>query len=181
MKSLPLNPKAAGTALHMALLDRERDGLRMLDAQDALSVYLGEVGNIRHFSAREVAHTRTSGGVRNKPPSPLIWQNIVPTLHVLEWLRQELGNVPITVTSGFRSSEYNRAVGGASASLHTRFSAIDFTVSGFSTGHIADVLEGHTDSHLFGVGTYDGFNHLDTRGLLGLTAPARWDERRKAA
>ena len=38
----------------------------------------------------------------------------------LEIFRKELGNKPIVITSGYRCPTHNRAVGGASQSLHIR-------------------------------------------------------------
>lgn len=179
MKTLKLAPDSAALCLHDLLRAPAKDGLRPGDTLSALDLYLNDQ-NVRHFTAWEIVQLNTHKGVTNTVPTPFKWANIVPTIHVLEWLRQELGDVPITVTSGYRSPDYNRAIGGASASLHTRFSAIDFKVQGFTPGHVADVLEAHTDSHQFGVGIYDTFTHLDTRGLLDMER-ARWDERRRAA
>jgi hypothetical protein len=36
------------------------------------------------------------------------------------------------------------------------------------------MLEGHPDAKLFGIGRYKSFTHLDVRGLVGRSSPARW-------
>lgn len=169
MKPLPLHPHAAGMALHLSLRDRPEDAL------DALDLYIKDQ-LVRHFSAWEVVQLTTHKGVTNTVPTPMLWQNIVPTIHVLEWLRSRFGNKPVRINSGYRSADYNKVVGGASESLHRRFSALDIRMEGITPGAIAAKLETHTDSHQFGVGVYDGFVHLDTRGLLGMPR-ARWDFR----
>jgi len=56
------------------------------------------------------------------PPSGL-WPNIVPTLRVYEALRAAMG-VPLTLRC-YRPPDYNRAVKGASRSLHQWFGALD--------------------------------------------------------
>lgn len=56
------------------------------------------------------------------PPSGL-WPNIVPTLRVYELLRASMG-VPLALR-GYRPPDYNRAVGGASQSVHMWYGALD--------------------------------------------------------
>lgn len=45
--------------------------------------------------------------------------------HILDPLREAMG-VPIRVTSGYRSPQLNKAVGGVKASQHQRGEAVDF-------------------------------------------------------
>lgn len=82
---------------------------------------------LRYFKANELTTLFQSerNGVRNSPPAPALWGNIAPTLIVLDALRERM-NAPISLSSAYRSPEYNAAVGGAPASLHTAFSAVDF-------------------------------------------------------
>lgn len=177
---LPLRSDSAALVIHSLLRDPNVGELHPQRTLDALGLYLLD-NNIRHFSAREVVQLSTRGGVTNTVPVPQLWANIVPTIHALEWLRQEYGGRPIHINSGYRSEQYNLAVGGAPNSLHRRFGALDFWIRDVDPGDIAATLETHTDSHQFGLGTYAAFNHLDCRGLLGMDAPARWDERKRAA
>ena len=45
--------------------------------------------------------------------------NLIQAMWRAEALRQRLGNQPLTVTSGFRSSRCDASVGGASTGKHT--------------------------------------------------------------
>lgn len=55
----------------------------------------------------------------------------------LQQLRDHLG-VAITVTSGYRSPEHNRRVGGVEGSLHTKGLAADIKAAGISMQRLAD-------------------------------------------
>ena len=55
--------------------------------------------------------------------------NFGKVAHQLERIRRDLGE-PITITSGWRSKEHNRAIGGAVNSDHMSGLAVDFTVRG---------------------------------------------------
>lgn len=56
----------------------------------------------------------------------------------MEPLRDILGDRPIIVSSGFRSYNLNRAIGGSKRSAHLDGRAVDFTVKGVPT---LDVME----------------------------------------
>ena len=78
---------------------------------------------------------------------------------------------PVTVNSGYRCPVHNKAVGGASASFHTRGMAADIGVQGIAPAEVARFAE---SMGVAGIGLYetdrDGyFVHLDTR-----TTPAYW-------
>lgn len=133
--------------------------------------------DIVHFSAREICPVgKVNNGATLKAPPCVLWQNIIPTLKVLEWLRAKINEdmspreqKPIIVTSGYRDIAYNRAVGSNDQSQHPRFTAIDFRVPGMSPRAIAALLETHPASDTFGIGVYPTFTHIDTRGTR-----ARW-------
>lgn len=99
----------------------------MPDVPDAFRAFVDRL-DLRHFRAEELLHAvgRTAGSARNRMPPRESWRNIVPTILVLDTLRAEIG-APIRVLSGYRSPDYNRAVGGAAASQHLDFRALDFT------------------------------------------------------
>jgi uncharacterized protein YcbK (DUF882 family) len=115
--------------------------------------------------------------VQNSVPPEELWPNLVPTLVVLNTLRQQLG-VPISLTSTYRSRAYNQAVGGELNSFHQRFQAIDFTgAAGFPCSWAAALRQyrntpftnpytGETFRFQGGIGIYrrQNFVHLDTRG-----------------
>ena len=138
---------------------------------------------IRHFRAHELCDvgrekrvTRPRGKVevvRLEAPPRALWPNIIPTLHVAEWLRERCGK-PIDVTSGYRDPAYNAANGGAEAGLHQDFCALDIVVRDWVPLDVALLLLDHPDARLLGIWPYSGWVHVDTRGLLGRVAPARW-------
>lgn len=90
-------------------------------------------------------------------------------LDVLEDVRQYF-NAPVKINSGHRCKEHNRAVGGSVNSQHLYGRAADIVVKGVSAYDVQEYLEGkYPDS--FGLGGYDSFTHIDTRGDF-----ARWYE-----
>lgn len=71
-----------------------------------------------------VSQTATRRGLDNTPP-PEAQQNLLLLVHnVLDPLRLALGK-PIVVTSGYRSEEINRLVGGSPTSDHRKGRATD--------------------------------------------------------
>ncbi len=141
-----------------------------------------ENSGIRSFSAVEL--------VKHNMPPETLYHNIIPTLTILQAIRDYLGR-PIKINSCYRDENHNRAVGGKRNSLHLQFNAIDFKPVSFTSRELADLAE-DIDANKFasitiwesklltitpdllGVGLYDTFIHLDTRGLLGMNAPVRW-------
>lgn len=175
MKTLKLAPDSAGLVLHDMLRAPAKDGLRPADTLSALDLYLNDQ-NVRHFSAWEVVQLNAHKGVTNTVPTPFLWANIVPTIHVAEWLRQALGDKPLYVTSGYRSDPYNRAVGGSKNSLHRRFNALDIWADHATPDTLAKTLREHTDWEKISCGIYQDFVHIDTRKLLDME-PWRADMR----
>lgn len=141
------------------------------------SYYLQRHG-ITHFRAYEccdVGRVKMVDGVAvtlQAPPREL-WENMLPTLEVQEWLRAQTG-VPTDVSSGYRSPAYNEAVGGAPLSTHKVFNAMDSLPRGWSPLSTAVKLLDHPQADRMGLGLYSTFVHVDTRGLIGRVAPARW-------
>ena len=120
--------------------------------------------------------TRVRNGVSNSAPDDDLWENVVPTLVVLQRFRTETGS-PVQLLSTFRSSRYNKAIGGATHSQHTQFRAIDFTVSSGTPAQWARRLRSYRGDEFTnplggsftlrgGIGVYSGFVHLDTRGTV---------------
>jgi hypothetical protein len=70
-------------------------------------------------------------GLANVPgPVAQAWLGHLAT--VLEQVRTLCDNRPLVISSGFRSPDLNRAVGGDRASAHLEGRAADFTVPGLS-------------------------------------------------
>jgi hypothetical protein len=102
------------------------------------------------------------------PPLRFVWYNMIPTLQAAQWLRNKVG-AGVSVTSGYRDFLYNEAVGGAPGSQHLSFRALDLTVRGMPAPEVYDLLCTHPSAHRMGLGKYQTFTHIDTRGFR-----ARW-------
>ncbi|KAF1086291.1 Zinc D-Ala-D-Ala carboxypeptidase precursor [Sporotomaculum syntrophicum] len=109
-----------------------------------------------HFTETEFA-CRCCGLVRANPR----------LVHLLEQLREQLGNKPVVVSSAYRCAAHNRAVGGARQSQHLLGNAADIAVTGVAPREVAAAAE---KISFAGVGRYAGFTHVDVR----LGGKARW-------
>lgn len=128
------------------------------------------------FTPQELASEKA--GV---PPVNL-WDNALLTVLRLQKIRDYF-DLPIYVNTktnyrrGYRNKKSNEAVGGASGSIHMSFNAFDFSIPGVPPRecyHEALKLFPEAETSLWGLGLYPTFVHLDTRGLIGRKAPARW-------
>lgn len=123
----------------------------------------------KHFKAREFTSyfAAQRKGTRNSAPPRKLWGNIVPTLRIVDDLRESFGK-PCRILSSYRSPDYNRAVGGAAASLHMGFRALDIAFDGVDAKRVYGRLVEWRKAGRFtgGLGLYpsSGFVHIDTRG-----------------
>ena len=104
-------------------------------------------------------------GAQNMAPPREMWQNILPTLRLVDDLRDHFGR-PCVLLSSYRGDEYNRRCGGVKYSQHRQFTALDIAVSGVSPKKVFNYLLARRKSGDFkgGLGLYPTFVHLDTRG-----------------
>jgi hypothetical protein len=124
---------------------------------------------ISNFTALEVCPVgREAKGVKLQAPPCTLWANMIPTLRVAEWLRARFGR-PVIINSGYRDGAYNRAIGSTDASQHVQFRAIDIRIPGVASDEIVAALEVHPQAGTLGIGRYNTFVHIDTRGTR-----ARW-------
>lgn len=82
--------------------------------------------NIQNFTFSELTHSDT--GYSNIPDDMNIIKNLTRLAEFLQQIRNEL-HLPITVNSGYRSPEVNKAVGGVSTSYHCKGLAVDIRCS----------------------------------------------------
>jgi N-acetylmuramoyl-L-alanine amidase len=105
--------------------------------------------------------------VKNSTPPRALWEKIIPTLRIVDELRDSYGR-PCRILSSYRSPEYNKAVGGAQFSQHKEFTALDITFDGLSIQRVYERLIAWRKAGKFmgGLGLYpsSGFVHIDTRG-----------------
>ena len=81
-----------------------------------------------HFDLAEFTAT-SHRGIDNTPSEAVIIE-LFKTAALLEDVRALLGS-PINISSGFRCSALNRAVGSKSTSKHVTGQAVDFTCKGY--------------------------------------------------
>lgn len=86
-----------------------------------------------HFTLAEMTRSQTAIRRRlNNQPGPKHAGNLKTLcVAVLEPVREHFGR-PVIISSGYRSPELNRAIGGASTSQHSKGEAADFTIPGVS-------------------------------------------------
>lgn len=87
-----------------------------------------------HFSIDEMITSRTAvvRGIDNTPSAEIVAAMKYGCANVLEPVRQLLGH-PMLISSGYRSSALNEAVGGSSKSQHMKGEAVDFICPQFGT------------------------------------------------
>jgi len=80
---------------------------------------------------------------------------------VCELLRREL-NVPITITSGYRTKTHNKRIGGSKDSYHMKGLAVDMVAEGISLRKL--FIKATKIKGVGGLGWYqDSHIHIDTR------------------
>ncbi|UJR82738.1 glycoside hydrolase family protein [Sandaracinus amylolyticus] len=134
-------------------------------APDFCPVREADDASTEHFALREF---RSKDGV--DVPRPLRG-NVQLLMAQLEVLRAEVG-APITITSGYRSPEHNKKVGGAKKSQHLCGIAADIKVKGMTPKEVHAKIEELIAAGRMkqgGLGLYKTFVHYDIRGKK-----ARW-------
>ena len=92
---------------------------------------MNNVPTSEHFTIEELCRSQVAVclGIDNEPKREDIIANLKRlAFHTLEAVRLLNGNKPITITSGYRSKELNRAVGGVATSQHQCGCAADLVV-----------------------------------------------------
>jgi uncharacterized protein YcbK (DUF882 family) len=121
---------------------------------------------LKHFTASELTwyFSKVRNGVSNEFPPKSLWPNIIPTLRVLDHVREHF-NAPVTINSTYRALPYNRAIGSPDGSMHVQFKAADFTVKGVSPSKVFQYIDSLRKSNkvVGGLGKYPTFVHLDCR------------------
>tara|TARA_R110000765_G_scaffold5388_3_gene16816 strand:+ start:2353 stop:2745 length:393 start_codon:yes stop_codon:yes gene_type:complete len=97
-----------------------------------------------------------------EPPNP---DRIRHLAWALQHIRYQCG-APLSVTSGYRCPDHNKAVGGVKNSQHVQCNAADIQLSTPNNSKIADIAEELSDNLIVpigGVGRYNTFTHVDIR------------------
>jgi len=111
-------------------------------------------------------HFKKRGTTSNTLPPKYMWKRLGYTLKVIDLWSSELGSPVKELLSIYRSPVYNRLCGGKSRSLHMQNQACDVKFSNVSAYTAARRLKAIRDRGVFkgGIGTYNSFVHIDTRG-----------------
>lgn len=89
---------------------------------------------------------------------------------LLQKIRDHFG-VAVVINSGYRTSAYNKKVGGVSNSQHVKGTAADIVVKGVDPLTVGQYVEYIMPDH-GGIGVYQTFTHVDVRSNR-----SRWDHR----
>ena len=123
---------------------------------------------------RKAPETTLYGHHRLTAPSLHLIPNAIKLCRVLCDLREAVRTTPVLVNSWYRDIVYNHRIRGVVQSMHLTCGAADVTKIGFTPDEVANILERHPDSDDFGIGRDRTFTHIDIRGMIGRSAPARW-------
>jgi zinc D-Ala-D-Ala carboxypeptidase len=95
-----------------------------------------------NFSLNELtkSQTATRRGISNQPSGEHLENLKALVEKVLQPIRDSKGQ-PIRVTSGYRSSELNTAIGGSSKSQHSKGEAADFEITGVDNYELAEWIK----------------------------------------
>ena len=129
---------------------------------EELDKFLKDHG-IKHFNAAEI--TRLHRLQKCAVPQSDLWGNIIPTLRLADEIR-EAWEAPVRVFSGYRTENYNKAVGGAPNSQHKHFRALDLSpangkIDEFRRLVTKIVKRWRDEGNQVGMGQYNSFCHID--------------------
>jgi uncharacterized protein YcbK (DUF882 family) len=100
--------------------------------------------------------------------------NIIQLAKNLQVLRDAVGK-SISITSGYRSPQHNKKIGGAKDSQHVKGMAADIKVAGMTPKEVALVIDGLIESGKMkqgGIGIYASWVHYDI--FFGGKNKRRW-------
>jgi len=95
----------------------------------------------KYFNLRELCDSDTAArhGLPNNPTPEAVGNLRALCEHVLDPLRESLKR-PIVITSGYRSPQVNKLVGGSRTSQHLTGEAVDFKVPGLTPTQVFDFI-----------------------------------------
>lgn len=143
---------------------------------DLILVYLkgGDTTGVKTYSVKKDGSTYLSDNFKVKEfacndgsDTVLIADELVS---LLQKIRDHFG-VAVTINSGYRTSTYNKKVGGTTNSQHVKGTAADIVAKGVDPLTVAQYAE-YLMPDSGGIGVYQTFTHVDVR-----TNRSRWDNR----
>lgn len=130
-------------------------GVKTYSVKKDGNTYLAENFKVKEFACNDGSDT------------VLISADLV---ELLQKIRDHFG-VAVTINSGYRTSTYNKKVGGATNSQHVKGTAADIVAKGVDPLTVAQYAE-YLMPNSGGIGVYQTFTHVDVR-----TSRSRWDNR----
>ncbi len=156
---------AAAVRRFQAAYGLPADGVAGPSTQSQLNALEQSDGSTTHFDFSEFTDRVSGTFAGGKVSTAAAKENARRLMYKLEALRKKLGNVPITVNSGFRSIQHNADVGGASDSMHLYGTAADLDVPGVTNKTVYQKSE---TCGFSGLETYnEDHQHVDSRADLG--------------
>ena len=92
----------------------------------------------KNFSLRELTRSQTAirKGIKNEPDQEQLMNLVALTVKILQPCRDKFGS--ISINSGLRVLELNRAIGSGDKSQHCKGQAADFEAYSISNAQLAD-------------------------------------------
>ena len=92
----------------------------------------------KNFSLRELTRSQTAirKGIKNEPDQEQLMNLVALTVKILQPCRDKFGSV--SINSGLRVLELNKAIGSGNNSQHTKGQAADFEAYAISNAQLAD-------------------------------------------
>ncbi len=160
--TLPTSPKSL-TPPPPASTAKRKSAKKFTGAKAEFQKLL-EAQGTRYFDADEVFFrgARDARLQLHTDPPRALWPSLLAVVKVADEARHRLGKA-IKINSAYRSPAYNRAISGASKSIHVLGGALDLSGSPATLHKILTQLraEGFFKG---GIGKYRTFVHVDVRG-----------------
>ena len=139
------------------------DGIAGPRTEAAINVLHNPDNSTQHFDWLEFKKPRDTSSIYKLPLVQVVY-NLRMLMWNLEGLRSALGNVRISINSGVRSIAYNKAIGGASDSMHMYGLAADISVRDKTPMEVTETAKKCGFSGIF---LYPGHTHVDLRARFG--------------
>ena len=111
----------------------------------------------KHFSS----HEYTCPGLKPEDIKDLMDQSLLDGMEIM----RSAAGVPIYVTSGYRTPDHNKRIGGSPASLHLRGKAADWYIPTYTLKDMYRLAILVPEFRQGGIGVYPGNHFVHTRGI----------------